>query len=103
VRAELIKRLSGLENLTLHFDGWSDLEMHSLLAASVIAPDRTAWVLGTADCGSDAPSGECLCGALSSRLASREGQGKQPQRSTLSSAIEVCSAPCRTCRSRQFF
>jgi hypothetical protein len=57
VKARLTTMLLSSNNLTLNFDGWSDIEMHSVLGANVITPDRREWVLGTLDCGGDSHGG----------------------------------------------
>jgi hypothetical protein len=65
VKARLTTMLLSSNNLTLNFDGWSDIEMHSVLGANVITSDRREWVLGTVDCGGDSHTAEYLCGELS--------------------------------------
>jgi hypothetical protein len=66
VKARLTMMLQSSNKLTLNFDGWSGIEMHSVLGANVITPDRREWVLGRVDCGGDSHTAEYLCGDLSS-------------------------------------
>jgi hypothetical protein len=62
VRRQTDEKLRKTKNLTLNFDGWSNIRMEDLLGASATTPERVTYLLGATELGGESHTGECLCG-----------------------------------------
>ena len=64
VKAEIMEKLKGEQNITVNLDGWTDNQGHSIYTCNIVFSDRQIAQWACEDVSSESHTGEYLRGIL---------------------------------------
>ena len=71
VKAEILEKLEGQQNITVNIDGWTDNQGHSVYTCNIVFSDRQIAQWACEDLSADSHTGEYLKGTVHKSQVSR--------------------------------